>query len=330
MRHRPPATALWTGALLLAVATGEGCSAGFDPYERLTSLRVLALQSEPVAPAPGENTTLSALVYTPPPADATMPTTVSYEWSWCPFAGTANDGYPCLVTEDQLTRLLGMPVSFALGTDPTVKFTHMFDPALLQTICAGQPGLPPPPDCREGFPVTLKLRVSTGSEQVTAVRPLKLLLKAAAQPNTNPALGPDMVATIDGNDVALPESKTLPSGTVAADLPLLKRRADNAVKANVTVDAAEVYDAFDDNGNPASVTERLFVSWFVETGTMKHPRTGYNAATTIPFDSLLTNVWRPDRAQLYRRDTAQLFVVLRDSRDGVTWRSFTVGLEPSP
>ena len=330
MRHRPPAGTLCAGALLLAVAAGAGCGGDFDPYERLTSLRVLALQSEPVAPAPGESTTLSALVYTPPPANATMLTTLSYEWSWCPFAGTANSGYPCLVTEAQLTALLGMPVSFALGTDATAKFTHMFDPALLQAICAGQPGLPPPPDCREGFPITLKLTVSTGSEQVTAVRPLKLLLKAAAQPNTNPALGRDMVATIDGNDVALPESTTLLPGTAPTDLPLLKRRADNAVKADVTVDAAEVYDGFDDNGNPASVTERLFLSWFVETGTMKHPRTGYNATTTIPFDTLLTDVWRPDRTQLYPRTTAQLFVVLRDSRDGVTWRSFTVGLEPAP
>ena len=50
--------------MLLALASG--CAGEeFDPFNRLTSLRVLAIKSEPVAPAPGEVTTLSSLLYVP-------------------------------------------------------------------------------------------------------------------------------------------------------------------------------------------------------------------------------------------------------------------------
>ncbi len=46
-------------AALIAVALlAAGCSEGFDPFNRLTSLRVLAIRSEPAAPGPGETTTL--------------------------------------------------------------------------------------------------------------------------------------------------------------------------------------------------------------------------------------------------------------------------------
>ncbi|HEX3695364.1 MAG TPA: hypothetical protein VH374_08235 [Polyangia bacterium] len=323
MRHRPRSprfsNARATGALLLlATVIGAGCGADFDPYDRLTELRVLAVKSDPVAPAPGETTTLSALVYTPPPADATTPApVVGYDWSWCPFAGTANDGYPCLVTEDQLQMLSGVAVSFSLGSAPTAMFTHSFPPQLLDTICKGVPGLPPPPNCDDGFPVTIKVVVHTDTDSVTAIRTLKLLMAPAPEPNTNPTMG-GLFVTVDGMDLPL-------DSTV-----MLHRRANNDLKASVTVDAAEVYQGLDDNGNPAQLTERLFLSWFVETGTLKHARTGYNATTTSPFADLLTNVWVPERAQVYPAQTAQLIVVLRDNRDGVAWTTATARLEPTP
>jgi hypothetical protein len=213
--------------------------------------------------------------------------------------------------------LRGVPVSFSLGSAPTAMFTHAFPPELLKAICLGMPGLPPPPNCQDGFPVTIKLVVHTDTDSVTAIRTLKLLEAPAPEPNTNPTMG-GLFVTVAGMDTPL-------DATV-----MLHRRADNALKASVTVDAAEVYQGLDDNGNPATLTERLFVSWFVETGTLKHARTGYNATTTSPFADLLTNVWVPERAQVFPPSTAQLIVVLRDSRDGVAWTSAIAGLEPAP
>ena len=68
-------------AFLLVAAAGAlpaaGCAADWDPFNRLNSLRVLAIRNEPVAPASGETTTFSALVYTPSGQD---PATLEYSW----------------------------------------------------------------------------------------------------------------------------------------------------------------------------------------------------------------------------------------------------------
>ncbi|MEA2695744.1 MAG: hypothetical protein QOI66_15 [Myxococcales bacterium] len=313
MKHRlvacTPAVAVAVavkGALLLATIAVAGCGPDFAPYDRLTSLRILAVKSEPVAPAPGDTTTLSALVYTPPPAD---PAAVSYQWSWCPFVGTASAGYPCLITEDQIPTMGGVPVPFDLGTNATATLPHNFDPQLLMAICDGMPGFPPPPDCREGFPVMVRVTVRTDSDEVTAVRPLKLLLAApsAENVNTNPTID-GLLATVAGED------KPLDS------MVELLRRADNPIKAVVKPEMAQTYDGFDDEGNPAPmIRERLYLSWFVESGDLKFPRTSFNSTTTTPFEELLKNTWRPATTKDYPQHTATLYVILRDSRDGVGW-----------
>jgi hypothetical protein len=73
-------------ALLALVA----CSpSGFNTPTLLNKVRILAIQADPPQPALGASTTLSALVYQPPPsADAgTAGASVTgYSWSWCPLA----------------------------------------------------------------------------------------------------------------------------------------------------------------------------------------------------------------------------------------------------
>jgi hypothetical protein len=320
MKRRQTNRALIAALSCFAALASAGCGEDFDPYERLTALRVLAIRSEPVAPAPGETTTLSALVYVPPLADGSPAPPAMVKWSWCPFVGTANAGYPCLVTEDQLRAVAGDIPPFDLMTGPdnqSAKFPHTVDPSLLRTVCAGMPGLPPPPDCSQGFPATIRLTVSTADDEVTAIRTLRLLIEPATQPNTNPIISGLAAVGAGGNEQAL-------------HCTTLKRRFDNPVRAIVTADSAESYDGVDESGQPGHLRERLFVSWFVETGTVKHPRTGFNATTSIPFADLLPNTWRPERAALYPRDQATLFAVLRDSRDGVAWTFATALLEPTP
>lgn len=304
-----------TALLLPAIFTGAGCGGDFDPYERLTSLRILAIQSEPVAPAPGEMTTLSALVYVPPPADGAPAPTVTMKWSWCPFVGPANAGYPCLVTEEQVRSVAGDVPPFDLMGNFTAQFKHTLDPAMLRLICNGMAGLPKPPDCSDGFPVTVQLTVSTGDDQETAIRPLHLLLEPAKEPNTNPTISGLVTREADGDEHALQGA-------------LLRRLADNNVRAIADESAAETYH--DSTG--LAVRERLYISWFVETGTMKHPRTGFNPGADPPtlFPDLLPNTWRPAGTDVYKRSTAQLFAVLRDSRDGVMWTNATATLEPKP
>ena len=321
MTPRTLRAALGLAALLATGVAGGGCGPDFDPYERLTSLRILGIRSEPVAPAPGETTELSALIYSLPVSND-MPDTakpVSYEWSWCPLVGPSNTGSQCLVTEEQLNAMTGQPVPpFNLGTAEKAQFTHSIPPEVLRTICTGVAGLPPPVDCRDGYPITIRLTVRTDTDEVTAIRPLRLRFEDAHQANNNPTL----------------KQLSLDKGMGMDPIPLteevnLARRADNDLIADVAPSDAEDYIGLDDNLKEAPLKERLFLSWFVETGDLKFARTTYNPASGVEFERLLKNVWRPAILQVYPRQTAKLYVVLRDNREGTHWLTLptTVSLE---
>jgi hypothetical protein len=321
-----PRIALALSALLAAATGGGGCGASFDPYERLNSLRVLAIKSEPVAPAPGETTTLSALVYSPWTSDDDpSPQPFTYQWSWCPLPGPANDGYPCLITEKQIVDLGGPELNFSLGAGATAQLTHNLDPALLMTFCQGAPGLPLAPNCQDGFPAQVTLTVRTGDVAVTAVRTLHLRLDNQQPGNNNPVIGKTLHATVKDDQGTPVDTMLDPGGTVT-----LVRKQNNEIKADVTVDQSESYQGLNDNNVLAPLTERLYISWFVETGDLDHARTSYNQPNGRPFDELLKNKWQPERTKIYARQTAALYAILRDNREGVDWTSAKVTLGDRP
>jgi hypothetical protein len=301
--------------LLLLLATG--CSNDFDPVSRIKSLRVLAVRSEPVSPPAGASTTLSALVFTPDPAPS-----LTYAWSWCPFPGSASAGYPCKVTEADLAQLGGgvtIP-PFDLGTGATASFMNGLPPEALQPLCAGVPGAPEVMlDCDGGFPVQIKLTVKSDSDEVTAVRTLRLPVVAAPEPSTNPTLE-GLTAEVGGMDVPVDDA-------AAATLP---RLANTVIKAAVPLEASETYTGRDDNDQiTAGLHERLILSWFVESGDVDSPLTSYIAGQT-PLEDATRNKWKPARTKDYQRGDSRLIVVLRDSRGGVSWKTGKVNLEPTP
>ena len=75
--------------------------------------------------------------------------------------------------------------------------------------------------------------------------------------------------------------------------------------------------------------ERIFISWFVQTGNTRREVTTY-----IPNESdgkrFLENEWRPESTKDYAPETARIYAVLRDSRDGVSWQIATVKLVVVP
>lgn len=292
------------------------CGSDFDPYYRLTSLRVLAVQSEPVAPATGETTELSALVYTPPGVAVTK-----RAWSWCPFAGSSRDGYPCLVTEEELAAFGGGAAnvpSFDLGSGETASLANAIDPMLLAGVCAGRPGQPKAIDCTGGFPVQVKLVVEAGDAEVTTVRALRLRFAPGDEANANP--------TIDGLVVVVNEVE---QPLADAPEPMLARREEVVVRAQVADAIAESYTGADDDGNPATLREHLSLSWFVESGVIDTKRTSF-VDGLVPLADALENRWTPAGTDDYPMSTSQLVVVLRDNRNGVTWRSGTATLESTP
>ena len=305
-------------ALALAAAAALGaaaCGPGFDPPSLLLGLRVLGVRSEPVTPAAGESTTISALVYAPPGGAP-----VTYAWSWCPFPGSASDGYPCLVSEAELAELTGgasVP-PYDLGDAETATFDHTIDPALLEAVCTGMPGQPSAVDCTTGFPIQIKLTVTSGTQTVTAVKRLRLRFDDTHEPNVNPIVG-ELDAVVGGATVILGD----PPG------PTLLRRVEATVHVDVPPESSETFTGTDDRGEPAQEKERLIVSWFVETGSVADDITAFIDGRT-PLATALENTWEPDGAEDYAPSTAELIVVVRDSRDGTTWTRGTVTLGAEP
>ena len=253
-----------------SLATGlAGCGEDFDPFNRINTLRVLAIKAEPASPGPGETTTLSTLIFTPPAAmgDAGPPP-ITYQWSWCPLPGSANQGYPCSVSEAELQSMAmqaGIAVPrYDLGTGATAMLTHGLNPLLLQQICAGVEGLPQTIDCEGGFPVQVKLVVKAGGDEVVAVRTLRLRF-GTSEANANPR--------IDGLAIRLPEAMV--------DLPITEtpevtvpRAVASLLKASVPLEmVAERYTGKDENMQVAMLREQLTLTWFVETGDTDEERT---------------------------------------------------------
>ncbi|MEO5767516.1 MAG: hypothetical protein ABIS92_04125 [Polyangia bacterium] len=302
-----------------------GCGPTFDPVARLTKLRVLALRAEPINPQLGELVTLEPLIYAPPEM-AGQPFT--YSWSWCPYLGSANDGYACPL-DDASLHAMGREVgvseipSLALGTDGTATFRNPFPSTVLAALCdEGFEAIPS--ECDGGFPIRIKFSVAVGEARQTATTLIRLPTAAGVPPNTNPAFdaaGPPLTALVDGVEQPIDDQ-------AAVSAPRLK---ETKLRAHVADLESETYVGRDEDGAPASLREGLTLSWYVETGDVAADafHTGYFPGTT-QIEQFLSNSWTPEQKADYPRDQARIIVVLRDNRGGVAWTSGTVALEPTP
>jgi hypothetical protein len=311
LRRRVPRAA----ALVCACSIAGGltaCSGDFDPFNRVTELRVLAVQSEPAAPAPDETSVLTPLVYTPPGETVT-----GYAWSWCPFA----DGATCLLPEAELRAAAGEAGAaippYDLGTGPTASFPHTIPVALLDALCEGTTQQPAVVDCEGGFPVTVHVRVTTATTTVDTVRTLRLR-RPGDPANANPVI--DGITVVDGaGEHPVDDTPTL----------TLPREAETELRLAVRAEMAESYPGFDLDDRPITARERLIFTWFVESGDTDAERTGFIDGVE-PLEDAVGNLWEPAPVVDYPRDTARLIVVVRDDRDGVAWRSATVSLGGAP
>ncbi len=305
----------WRLVLLGACA----CGSDIDPYNRVSSLRVLALQSEPAAPGPLETAALSALVNVPEGESA------SYEWSWCPFAGEASDGAACLVSEEELRASLpdpgGLP-AFDLGPEASATFSHEVAPALLAEWCSlalGGSAAVAAPDCALGFPIQVRLRVSTERDEVIAQRTLALRFAAQHPPNQNPVI----------DALRAGEDDLSPLAPGEAPATVVPRGAESPIEAPVSAASQESYSRPAASGETEVVSERLVWTWFVEGGETEFQRTSLIDGV-IPLEDAQRNTWTPPSIEDYPSEVARLWVVVRDERGGVGWREAAVRLGGQP
>jgi hypothetical protein len=313
----------------LSVLALAGCGEDFDPYNRLNSLRVLAIASDPASPGSSETATLTPLIY----ATEDHPP-LSFAWSWCPVAAPIPDGGECAVDEAEFNRLamqggVSLP-PYDLGSEPTAQFTNAFDPALLAQLCAQSVEGLGLLNCEHGFPIQIRFTVTTAKDELVTVRTLRLRF-GEIEANHNPAIAAIRAILPEEGELELAE----PSEGVEPEVTL-PRRASTTIMADISESEAESYqsqadpDAQADSGEDSGQTrERLLVTWFVETGSTKYEHTSFDEGVQ-PIEETVENRWEPERVSDYPSSIARLWVVVRDDRGGVGWRSAAVQLSETP
>jgi hypothetical protein len=311
------------GMALIVSLLGASCAEEFTPMNELEGLRVLAIQSDPPAIGTGQTAQLAALVHAPEGQ------TVNYSWSWCPFLGSAQSGYECMIDEAQLKEALqaidpsavALVPSFDLGTEPTATFTLRLPTPLLDLLCETVLGqatasLGITPTCGDTVKSSVVLKISSGQESVTATKSLGLLLEASGA-STNPPIGSVKARWKKGDDwfvLGEEESASVESGKTYV------------VDVDVEEEASEWFTppATDAEPNPEPRRERLFITWFVTAGSTESIRTGFIDGK-VGFDVLRSNSWAIP--QIDPPSEATLYVVLQDERGGVTWTQRTVKVQ---
>ena len=184
-----------------------GCGEDFDPYTRLTSLRVLAIKSEvttqpanasgglQVSPGPGETATLTPLMFVP---DGDVIT--AWSWRWCPLAGSPNNGYQCaFASADDVMMMTGAhrARSSTWATRTPRRSPTAFLPSSSPGCAAGLPGVLAAPNCEGGYPIQIEMRVESMNDPgIDVVSTLRLRIDSPTPPlppmppNYNPVLDP--------------------------------------------------------------------------------------------------------------------------------------------
>jgi hypothetical protein len=303
----------------LAALVAGGCIEEPPPLHELHGLRVLGIAADAPALLPGTETTVRALVYSEGDLE------ISYAWDWCPFPSGPVNEYACGISQAELDELASSipgvdAPSLALGDSPEVVFSYPFTPEFLSGICdivsrEDIPAFVVLPDCKERFPVTLRLVVSSPQGQrVVAVKTLQLLYgepSADDSLNTNPVIAGVRVARAGK---AKEDAEPLDDGFV------MERGAKYTLFVDVQESQAQMYLSKD-----GPLRENLSLQWLYEGGEMTEFTTGFIDGI-LGFEDLEENRFSsPDG--VYGSDELQLHFVIRDERGGLGWASRVVVLK---
>lgn len=319
-RHR-----ILVGPLCLSLLGALGACTIRDDSTRsnqIEGLRVLAISSEPADLILGETAEIRALVYDEEERE------VSYQWSWCLSRGGADEGYGCNIEEAELQAVweeldtgIELP-SYDLGTDETASFEMVFEPEQALGICQALTEDDPDPqlalfNCLSGLGLSIQLQVSAGSDSITALKEIPVLLDGDER-NQNPVIGPQLTRTLRGG------------GELEPDEPFVTEGIYDIV-ADLALDQSEIFTPAPQEGLPPPEprNESLFMSWFVTTGSTHRKgerRTVFHDGGTI--ENLIENTW--DMPYELEDTEARLYIVVRDERDGTNWAEYNFTVEEAP
>jgi hypothetical protein len=332
------------GASVLVVA----CKPEFSERSSLvTGLRVLAIQSEPAEAAPRAST--PAIQYAALVVDETGSRDAELDWAFCteprPVSELNDVSQACFLRRaDWILPMSGAGL-VATGSLPT-NGCRQFGPNPPEARDGGALGRPSDPDSTGGYyqPVRVLSNSEAGVEAVGQTR-LHCDLAGATSDilreysfryrnNTNPIVE-ELVAVGGVDETLLPDAPSVPPFAVASGATVHLRASWAACDANVPCppDAtdfcpepdpctgAESYVLFDlPSRSVAERREAIRVSWFATAGSFANDNTGRAAEE---YQLLSTdNDWTAPVS-----GDAFVWVVLRDSRGGVSWTSYRVSVQ---
>ena len=294
--------------------------------------RVLAIRSTPAEVEPGKPVSYSAL-YATPEGDSSAR---GLEWSLCtarkPIAVSGPIALECLSPSG--------PGLVSLGKGATADATmpadgcRVFGPSPPAPKAGERAARPADPDSTGGYFQPLRVRVPEGQTEYAigftrllcgpgaATQEQSLEFAATYRPNVNPELA-GVVVNPDGDSSPLSESPDAPSALRAGDKVTL-RASWAECSADATCTGSESYPYLDPIARQLITRrEAIRVSWFASAGSFAHDRSGRTEAEAEAGSSYSDNDWTaPDEAGEVR-----VWVVLRDDRGGVGYRSFFVNVE---
>jgi hypothetical protein len=306
--------------LALAALTCTACEGGLPVYNELQGFRVLALRASLPSLREGETTSLDALTFVEGEASPAL----RYRWSWCPARLPTAAGGDCALDEAAFARMLGLPedaISYELGEEETAELTYPGDAALYLAACQNAAGASDDAalvfSCEGGFPISVRAEI-TYLEQTIRVQKEVRLLFGDLPANENPELGEVSFVPAGSKDAQpWPEDEAAPL-TLGGRHELRVSVDDSS--AERFVPPATVVDP-----EPEERPESLYITWFVSSGAIEQSRTSFikDGVTLAEFGK---NEWLLPKSGDEKRDSARLFLVLRDERGGVSWLSREVEL----
>ena len=344
--------ALLGGAVWLA-----GCEPTFsDRFSEVLGPRVLAVRSDPAEALPRGSVQYSTLIVDENGAIAQPEVSFAYCTQPKPVNELSDVASACFGTGDQVVPLGSGPSP--KGTIPA-QACSQFGPNVPITKAGEPPGRPTDPDGTGGYyqPVILKARAD--GEDIDALAETRITCGIASgtvdqlqeysertKPNQNPELSSVVVTSLDGAPLTEDDGSTPPLSiprsskqTLRASWPSCPETAscgdgicspgedatscpDDCMTAPKGCAGPEPYAYFD----PGTFElldrhEAMRISWFASAGSFESDHTGQSAD-----DYALTTsdgVWTaPDVA-----GPVFIWVVLRDDRGGVDWKSYAVSVE---
>lgn len=302
--------------VVIAGATALGCKPEVGQAPSLiTDYALLAVKGDPAEAKPGEDVVFSFLLASP----AGTVTDATAGWDVCetPKPPAENNSVASACNPPQPGATTGQTFSAPVLSKACMLFGPIAPP-----VATGQPAIRPrDPDSTGGYylPVRVKFPdLATGSLTGFAFERISCNLANAATdivdqytkryvPNKHPGIAATDVSRADGSSFNLDAS---PQSIAPGESVVFQ--------ATFADGSTETFPVLNSSGDAlVDQTEDLYMSWFATSGSFEHDRTGVagtEAATST------SNSWKaPDAAM-----PVTLWLVLRDSRGGTAFKSYSI------